>query len=106
MDLGQEHSYCSVKPILLSFWGEKKLSLPLQLVGLEVSFPWSVSAGQDMEPGSPLAPPALDGEHRPGMDPSCPAAVPFPMCHPSLAAWELKISEMQGITGCLNISCL
>lgn len=40
------------------------------------------------------------------MDPSCLAAVPFPMCHPSLAAWELKISEMQGITGCLNISLL
>lgn len=38
---------------------------------------------------------------------ACPApAVPFPMCHPSLAAWELKINEMRGITGCLNISCL
>jgi len=40
------------------------------------------------------------------MDPSYPAAVPFPVCHPRLTAWELKISEMQGITGCLNISRL
>lgn len=78
------------------FWG-------LQTVRSEVSFWRGLSSSQDMGLGSP---PSLDGKDHPGTDPSCPAAVPFPMCHPSLAAWELKISERQGITGCLNISCL
>lgn len=31
---------------------------------------------------------------------------PSPCATPSLADWELKISETQGITGCLNISLL
>lgn len=68
--------------------------------------PAGLSASQGMGPQFPPAPPALDGDHQLGLDPSCPMAVLFPMCHPGLAVWELKISEMQGITGCLNISLL
>lgn len=69
-----------------AFLGKKrKLSLPLQPV-------WP---GHGAGTSSLLA-----------LDPSYLASVPFPMCHPSLADWELKISEMQGITGCLNISLL
>lgn len=89
-----------------AFPGKKVLPSPLQPARPEVSFPWGLSTSQDLGPRSPPAPPAFGGEHRLGTAPSCPGAMPFPMRHPSLAAWELKISEMQGITGCLNISLL
>lgn len=74
----------------------RKLSLPLQPVWTEVS-----SLRAQCWPG-PVAVTSL----LLGLDPSLLASVPFPMCQPSLADRELKISETQGITGCLNISLL
>lgn len=73
----------------------RKLSLPLQPVRTEVSSPR----------GSVLARTCGCDLLAAGAG-SILASVPFPMCQPSLADRELKISETQGITGCLNISLL
>lgn len=72
-----------------SCWGQRFPSRGCSAQGCGPPCPSSPQQGALARGGSVLSP-----------------AVPVPMCHPSLAAWELKISEVRGITGCLNISCL
>lgn len=80
-----------------AFLGENvKLSLPLQPVWTEVSRPQGFRVGQDVRLYLLAA----------GAGSILPLVRALPMCHPSPADWELKISEMQGITVCLNISLL
>lgn len=73
-----------------------KLSLPLQPLWAEVSFP----RGSALPRTCAVTSSVLGWIH----PASCPC--PSPCATPSLADWELKISETQGITGCLNISLL